>query len=441
MRYARACFFVCLLLFAAPRAANADAASDRAALQAQLDQINSEIQKNQVNLSAAQAERTSLERDVAVLDYKIQQAQLQIKQTDLTLRQLQGDIAARQSDITSVDAQVVAGQESLAQILRHTREIDDVPFAQRALESSFSDLFREIGDFEVVQRALGQSFTQMSVLRSDLSARKQALEDKQIEIQQVRGAQVIAKETIQNDEKKKQNLLSITKGQEALYQQLIAGKQQQAAQIRAQLFGLRDTSAISFGVAYDYAKQASAATGVSSALILAILTQESNLGGNVGSCFVSSLSTGSGVRKNGSRSYSNVMKAPRDTGPFQTITQTLGIPWATTAVSCPQGSGGYGGAMGPAQFIPSTWVLYQDRLASITSEPFPDPWNPRTAVFATALLMKDNGADGGTRAAERKAALKYFAGANWYKAANAPYGDSVMDLRDSIQSQIDVLAG
>ncbi|HEY4488731.1 MAG TPA: hypothetical protein VJB97_04400, partial [Candidatus Paceibacterota bacterium] len=103
---------------------------------------------------------------------------------------------------------------------------------------------------------------------------------------------------------------------------------------------------------------------------------------------------------------------------------------------------GYGGAMGPAQFIPSTWMLYKDRLAKITGTNPPNPWQPRTAVFATALLMGDNGADAGTRSAERLAALRYFAGwGNASKPAYAFYGDSVMEYVDQYQRDIDVLEG
>jgi len=56
--------------------------------------------------------------------------------------------------------------------------------------------------------------------------------------------------------------------------------------------------------------------------------------------------------------------------------------------------------------------------------------------------MADNGADGGTYATERLAALRYFAGwSNASKAAYAFYGDDVMDIATRLQKQIDVLEG
>lgn len=433
-------FFVTVIIvgFAFPVFADLDTAQ-RAALQAQLDQIERDIANNQGSLTSLQAERKTLERDISILDTKIKKAQLQIKQSDIVLTKLSSDITVKQRSINQVRQNIDNGKESLAQIIRETRVIDDMSMVTLALSSrSFSQVFQEIDNFETVQRALDGKFTELRTLHQELDGSKQQLEEKKGETALARTAQVIARQAVLDDEKKKKTILTQTKGQEKTYQQLIAEKQKQAGVIREALFGLRDTGAIPFGTAYSYAKDASAATGVSPALILAILTQESSLGVNTGSCYVKDLSTGEGVGKNTGRSFGTVMKPPRDTVPFQAITERLGRDWSTTAVSCPQGSG-YGGAMGPAQFIPSTWVLYQTKLAAATGQAFPDPWNARTAVFATAFLMKDNGAAGGSRTAERRAALKYFAGGNWSKPANAPYGDGVMNHRDDIQSQIDIL--
>lgn len=431
-------FFIAILVASSPVYA-ATSAEERAALQAQLDQIERDIANNEGSLTELQRQRTTLERDISILDTKIKSAQLQIKQTDLSLRQINTDISEKVQSIKQVDAKVSRSRSSLAQILRRTREIDDQSVLALALAGgSISDTFERIDAFEMVQRELDKSFKELDTLRDELSDRKLSLEEKEDEAQKVRIAQVLAKQAVERDEAAKKQVLTVTKGQEKTYQQIISDKKKQAASIRAALFGLRDSGAIPFGTAYDYAKAASAGTGVPAALILAILTQETNLGENQGSCFVTDLATGRGVGKNTGRAFGNVMKAPRDTEPFKIITESLGRDWSNTPVSCPQ-SVGYGGAMGPSQFIPSTWMLYKNRLSQLSGESFPDPWNPKTAITATALLMKDNGGDGGTREAARRAALRYFAGGNWNKPANSFYGTSVLRLMDNIQAEIDIL--
>ena len=413
-------------------------AERRAGLQAQLAQIETDILRNKTNLAEKQKQRASYERDAAVLGGHIKDAQLSIKARELSLRQIQNKITDKTQGIRTLDEKVADGQASIAQMLRATAAIDDVSLVEVALGGTLSDVMREVDEFGTLQRALGSSFDEIATTRSDLSERKRALEGEQDEEQDLRKLQVLQQGVLKEREKEKKDLATATRGQEAVYLQVIVDKQKSAAQIRAALFGLRDSAAIPFGKAYEYAKAASAGTGVRPALILAILTQETNLGENVGACLVKDIQSGSGIGKNTGRVFSKIMKAPRDTAPFLEITQELGMQWQDTPVSCPQGSG-YGGAMGPSQFIPSTWVLYKDQLERLTGGGFPDPWNARTAIFATALLMQDNGATGGEWATERKAALRYFAGGNWSKPANAFYGDNVMDLVARIQRDIDTL--
>lgn len=435
------CAIVFLGVLSFPAASFAvTSAEERAALQAQLDQIERDIANNKGTLSELQKQRTTLERDIAILDNKIKIAQKQIRQTDLSLKQIQTDITDKQQAIRLVDIKVVKGQDSLAQILRRTREIDDLSIATLALATgSISDVFQQIDNYEAIQKALGESFEEMALYKEELSNRKRSLEEKEDEAQKVRTAQLIARQAILEDEKEKQTILNATKGQEKTYQQIIADKQKQASAIRAALFGLRDSGAIPFGTAYDYAKQASQGTGVPAALILAILTQETNLGENQGSCYVKDLATGNGVGKNTGRAFNKVMAAPRDTTPFQTITESLGRDWSNTPVSCPQTTG-YGGAMGPSQFIPSTWMLYKTRLTNLTGEGFPDPWNAKTAIAATALYMEDVGGDSTVRTAIRNAACKYFSG-RACTGSTGIYGDRVLNHMDRIQAEIDILEG
>ena len=214
--------------------------------------------------------------------------------------------------------------------------------------------------------------------------------------------------------------MKAAKGQEAAYQQIIAGKQQTAAQIKSALFALNGAShSTSFGDMYSYAKEAGARTGVRPAFILGILREESDLGQNVGK-----------------GNWKVDMNPTRDAPIFAQICASLGLNPDTQPVSKRQ-SYGWGGAMGPAQFIPSTWKLYADRISGATGQSPTNPWDPRTATFATAIYMGDLGAD--SQSGERKAALRYLAGGHWQNPAYAFYGKAVLEYADQYQQDINVL--
>lgn len=425
MRFRAGLLLAAVVFGVSPAIVSAQAtAEQRAQLQSQLDQVETDILRTQTNLTEQQKQRQSLERDVSILDSKIKVAQLGIKQRDLAIQQLKQGIADKEKGISTLDAKVLAGRDSIAQMLRETRAIDDLSLVEIALGGTLDDVMREVDDFGTIQKALSVSFDEIAAARNDLSARKSALQDQQQEEQDLLQLQQLENNKLKQSEKDKQGLVSAAKGQEKVYQKIIAEKKQTAAQIRAALFSLRDTKSVSFGDMYGYAKDASAKTGVRPAVILAILSEESNLGQNVGS-----------------GSWRVDMNPTRDAPLFQQICDELGLNPDSQPVSKKPWYG-WGGAMGPAQFIPSTWNQYKDRIAKITGQTPPNPWDPRTATFATALLMMDNGADAQTRASERLAALRYLAGwKNASKPAYAFYGNDVMDLADKFQAQIDVLGG
>lgn len=422
----RTCAFLMLLVIVTGSSpAHAETLEERRArLQNELAAIETDIAANRGVLTVKQKEHASLERDISVLTSQITIAQKEIRARDLTIQKLNDDISDKESSIANVDKRVAMSEASVAELLRRAREVDDVSLPALVLSDSISDAFHDMDVYGTLQNSLHESFAKLAALRSDLASRKAALEDTQSEQEDMRRIQLVEKQAIERRNLEKKQILTVTKGQESIYKTLIADKEKQAAQIRAALFDLRDSGAIRFDVALKYAKEASAATGVRPAVILGIIAEESNLGENVGK-----------------GTWTVDMKSPRDTEPFKAICAALGLDPNKMPVSKKPWYG-WGGAMGPAQFIPSTWVLYQDRIAKITGQNPANPWDARTAIFAAALLMKDNGANGGTRASERLGALRYLAGwANASKKAYAFYGNDVMDLADKFQAQIDILGG
>jgi membrane-bound lytic murein transglycosylase B len=423
----------------APASLEAKAQEDarKAALQASLNEIEKEIAAQDVLLRGKQKERVSIERDVAILEAQIKKAKLLIQARDMAIGKLGGDITQKTTTIDDLTKKIEREKESLSQLLRKTDEVDKASVVEMVLsKQNLSDFFIDLDSFTSIKGALRDSLTAIAEAKGQTEEEKIALEESRRKEADARAELESGRRAVQKNEKDKNQLLSITKNKEKEYKKVLDERKARAAEIRAALFALRDSGEIPFGRAYDYALTASQKTGVRPAFILAIFSQESSFGKNQGSCFLKDTATGAGVGANTGRVFSKVMNPTRDIPPFLEILRALGGDPLNTRVSCPQ-EVGWGGAMGPAQFIPSTWVLYSNNIAASLGKSTADPWNPRDAFMAAALLLSDNGASGGGYSAERDAACKYFSGSKCSKSSWATnYGNSVIAKATNIQENM-----
>lgn len=414
-------------------------------LRAELAQVEKEQAETEKVLNDARNQSASISRDILILTTQIKAAELNIKAKNLVIETLGRDINTKQEKIKDLEGHIDRGVETLAQIMRKTNEIDSYSFPEILLaQASLSEVLLDIDNFESVQQSMKTTFEEIRSDKNQTEVEKNTLNTRRNQETDARKIIEQERKNIQRDEAEKQRLLNISRGNEKTYSELLAEKQQRAAQIRAALFSLRDSASIPFGDALAFANAASKVTGIRPAFLLAILTQESNLGENIGQCFISNLENGDGVGKNTGTPFEQVMKAPRDTVPFTDITKRLGRDWKSTPISCPPGyeyyvGRGFGGGMGPSQFIPSTWELFKDTIGSLLniSGNSVDPWNPQHAFMATAVYMRDLGAGSATYTAERNAACRYYSGAACTpgrKPANVFYGDDVMAIAARIQT-------
>jgi len=406
------------------QANGSDVTKRRAELEAELAVLELEITVQQALVQNKQRERVSFERDVAILSAKIDRARLEIRARNLSIEKLDSEIKGKENTIGGLNEKLNRQKESLAQLIRKTNEIDDFTIVEIILANeNISEFFSDLDSFDVIKKSLNASFYEIAQTKEYTQEQKETLEGKQFDELELKRLQELQKKKIEVQEEEKQDILDITKGVEAVYQKVLRSKQKSAAEIRATLFVLRGSAAIPFEQALTYANEVSGLTGVRPALILGVIAEESNLGENVG--------TGN---------WKTDMHPTRDRPIFEEITDRLGLDPDLMPVSRKPWYG-WGGAMGPAQFIPSTWILYEDRIGRISGQVPPNPWDPRTAFIASGLLLSDNGADRGGYYNERLAALRYFAGwRNAEKSSYAFYGDEVMELAEKYQGLIDILA-
>jgi len=445
--------FVCAYFFASALTTQAETdAERRARLEQELQAVERQILTQERLVEDKQAERQSLERDINIIEGKISKAQLGIKAREIAITQLSDQIGEKEIVLQILSERLNRQEQSLADLVRKAASMEDFSLIEILLsKKSFSEFFSEYEQYAAVKKALNESLGALHEIKSDTHEQKSLLADKQETEAEMKHIQELEKRGIEAQEKEKEKILTTTKGQEAEYQRLLRSQQQTAAQLRNALFNLLGGGGgISLPQAVELAKYASGKTGVDAALILAILEQETNLGSNLGSCAYNDI-----------RGDRPVMHPDRDQPVFLAIASILGFEARSRSVSCPIVSNGarigWGGAMGPSQFIPSTWSVYggivntgsgyvysesADAIRRINGTGAPaNPFNNQDAFIATALLLRDNGANG-TFTGDRLAALRYYAG--WGGAnnpANAFYGDQVMNRKAKFEGQIQILGG
>jgi len=406
----------------------ASTADERNQLQQQLQDLEGQINQYESQVTTYQKQGSTLNGEISLLNSKIAKLNLQIEATNLTISQLDGQIKSTQSQITVTQADIADKKTAIGGLMNNLYQDDHVSLIEAFLKNPrLSDFWDDAQNVVLLQDNLRVTVQQITDLQSQLQDQEQQFEASKSDAASAAAYQAAQAAEVASTASQKKELLVATKGQESKYQTLLKQTQATAAQIRNRIFQLLGGGQLTFEDAYQYAKLASTATGIDPSFILAILDRESALGQNVGRC-----------------SYKTAM-SPSNQPLFLAIVQSLNLNPDSMLVSCPNADGVYGGAMGPAQFVPSTWNLYATAVSSITGNSPASPWNNADAFAATALYLKD--AMTGCQAVysvlasqERCTAAKYYAGSRW-KNYLWTYGEAVVERAQSFTGDIATITG
>jgi membrane-bound lytic murein transglycosylase B len=417
---------------------------EREALEEELRQLEEQISEIEKDIDATEQEKKTLQNQIYILRNKIKKLDLQIYQSNVMIDDLGLQIKDTEYSIGQTSLKIDDSRYRLAKILQLVWEADQKSLIEILFsEEELSDFFDDLMALESLNQESQELLENIQNLKIELETEKTALGEERQDLEGLVEVQTLQRQQSAGAKTEKDWLLKLT---EAEYQKYLKEKEEtekKAAAIRARIFELIGVpKAPTFGEAYEIAKYVSSITGVRPALLLAVLTQESNIGKNVGQCYLKNPSTGEGVVAYNGQKISRVMNPTRDVPHFLQITQELGRDPYSTPVSCPM-SYGWGGAMGPAQFIPDTWRRYKDRISAITGKPA-DPWNIKDAFLAAGLYLSDYGAAKQTYDSEFNAVLSYFAGPGWYKSRyknvyKRDYGYPVMSITKRYEEDIKAL--
>ncbi|MFZ2038425.1 MAG: hypothetical protein WAV11_00595 [Minisyncoccia bacterium] len=367
------------------------AGKNRSQLEAILAQCEAEISQQKVILDSTKKQSSLLERTIAETNYKIKVSELEIKARNIKIKQLGDNIYAKSEEITNLNDKIEEIKNSVSNLIRESSTLEQYTMPEILLSNSnLSEFFSDFNNYSVISKNLRELAIQLRDLKLTNEKNKQDLESRQSQEEIMKFDQEKEKRLSENYKAEKQNLLKYTKGQESLYEKSIAQKEAVRNEIRNRIFRTVGGNEMTFGEAVRLLEPYESSIGVDIALILAVLSQESGINGiigkNIGKC------TYNQTAKNKAGTVMSDTQKPS----FLSLMKELEMDPNITPVSCPIYSDGqYGGALGPAQFMPSTWwdvinkTGYKLRIGKIVGSSTPSPFTNRDAFVGTGLYLKD----------------------------------------------------
>jgi peptidoglycan hydrolase CwlO-like protein len=397
-----------------------------------------EVANIEKNINKTGQEKETLQNKIWSLNNKIKSLDYQIYQSNLVIDGLEVQIEDTGNSIEKSRSKIEDSKEKLVNILRTIYEEEQKSTLEILLsEEELSGFFDNLIALDILNNENKELLQSMQDLKLNLERQNENLGKEKEELEGMVKIQTLQKSQNLETKQSQQYYLNLTEQEYQKQLEEKAGVEKKAQEVRARIFELIGVSkAPTFGEAYEIAKYAEGLTGVRPAFLLAILQQESSIGKNVGQCYLKNSSTGAGISIQSGASISRVMKPSRDVQPFLEITKSLGRDPYLTPVSCPLAIG-WGGAMGPAQFIPSTWIMYKNQIDKLLGRPA-DPWNIRDAFLASAVYLASSGAKSQTRDGEWRAAMIYFSGSTT-NSRFYWYANSVLNTADGFQQDIEAL--
>ena len=386
---------------------------ERAQLEKELKELEEKIKQYEKDITRTEAEMQSLRYQINSLRGKINQLDLEIRRSNLIIQDLGFQIQDTEGSIENTSFKIEDLREKLVGNLRTVYEEDKKSLVEVLLsESTLSSFFDNLMALEILNYKNQELLENIKDLKLSLEKQKDKLGGEKVTLEKTVRSLSYQKQESESTRKEQERLVGMTEVQHKQYVEQKKLTEQRAAEIRAKIFklaGIPEVEMPTFGEALEVARWVQQQTGVRPALLLSIVTQESALARNVGQCYLADLSSGTTYHASTKRQFPRGINPTRDLPPFLQITKDLGRDPLRTPVSCwiDVGRGpnfGWGGAMGPAQFIPSTWMSVRDRVASITGAPPTNPWSVRDSFLASGLYLRDLGAASN----ELLAAGRYF---------------------------------
>ncbi|GBE17360.1 amiB activator [bacterium BMS3Abin15] len=381
--------------------------------QGAVDDTEEDIEGLEKKLEREEGIKARYEGDLSRTQGAINATQYEINKTDALIEETEETISRKEQEVVDLNKRIEVQKEILSRLMQEMYYGTKEPLFNITIkQNGFSQMLGGEDYILTLENKIN------SVIGDIKDSKKNIKEDK---------------EELEGEKDKHEGFLSVKQVQQqallnekAVTQSKIAKKEVTISEFNSKLSKLRSILSGFLGESYDASdivdavKFASKKTGVSKGFLMAMLDKESDLGRFTGAC-----------------TYKNTRVKDSDKEEFKKICKELDYDYKKKKISCALSSGGYGGAMGVAQFMPTTWAWgsYPSQISAITGHNPADPWNLMDGVVGMALKLERAGGD--KKSGERSAAMIYYCGSD-HPAETYPgriascnnYADTVISWSD-----------
>ncbi len=416
-----------------------------------LEICDKEIEEEKKKLKEISKESRGIKGEIDRLDRENRISQAYINRKTARANRLKRNINETLADIGRLKEDLDNVKKALKRLIFQRNQIEGNTIIEALMSNkTLSEFFADVDMGAFLEKRIAEKVEKIKREKEDLEELIEELEEKESVERRLAYEKSLELQKIKRNKAYKATLLKAVKKKEGGIKKIIDAKEKAKLAILRKKFTLASGEKVTFGEAYNIINPYKEQLGLDPAFVLAVLFQESGwggkIGGNIGQCFYNQKNP---CGKNKVMSSSQVPS-------FLTIMKGLGKNPATQKVSCPIcRDGSYGGAMGPAQFMPKTWMSVRNEAAKIIGKK-PEQMSPfvnHDAFIASGVYLKkyyyskacSNYANKYKHISspkilrERCAAASYYAGPkNWFKY-RMTYGESVVKRANKFRIDIATL--
>src|SRR3989344_3436095 len=204
---------------------------EKAQLQEEIDRINERIREYEGQLGDKRAEINTLQGQINAINARIGKINAEISKTQKEIEITQVTIGETQEEIQNKTLTITERKKVLGELLRTLQEVDDESLLEKLMKyEKLSDLLKDIQHIDTLQLELIRALDETRAARIELEGKKVVLEENETVLEE-KNTQLSAQKSAEAREREHQNsILSVTKKEEAAFQQLLSQAQAERAQ-------------------------------------------------------------------------------------------------------------------------------------------------------------------------------------------------------------------